>query len=322
MKIDQSGNEVLASPETGQRPHAQTFSEQSANWTRYFERNRNHMEHVPWNRDVNLSDGERKTIAKSIATFQLGENAEGNAFKKAGRAYAQRTGDFEYLRALKLFIEEEQNHSAVLGRFMEQQHIPRIEKEWTDSTFRFVRKLAGLNVCITVLITAEIIAAVYYRALGQATGSPVLRAICGQILIDEAHHLQFQAGTLAKERASWNPIKRWFFRQLHRVFLLGTILVVWKEHRSVYRAGHLSFFQWMAMTWSVLEDVLLTIQNGAKQQPDGTHDLPLPPETVTTHVPGLPSMQFREIKNGFVCRPSSTNNKSLQGLAEIVAIFE
>ena len=244
--------------------------------------------------------------------------------KRAGRAYADRTGDFEYLNALKLFIEEEQNHSAVLGRFMAQQDIPQIEKDWTDSSFRFIRRMAGLNVCITVLITAEIVAAVYYRALGQATRSLVLRAICGQILIDEAHHLQFQASTLAKERSSWNPIKRWFFRQLHRVFLMGTIAIVWKEHRNVYRAGKFSFFQWVAMTWSVLEDVLLTIQSGTNTQPDGLLQLPMPPQTITTNIPGLPSMQFREINSGLENRrqKQSVKRDKQKGFAEIAAAFE
>ncbi|MFK7769864.1 MAG: hypothetical protein AB8B55_21830 [Mariniblastus sp.] len=243
-------------------PNAQAFSAHSAEWTLHFEQNLCHMDHVPWDRNQLISTDQRDAIAKSIATFQLGENAEGNAFKRAGRAYAERTGDFEYLKALKLFIEEEQSHSAVLGRFMDQQNIPRIEKEWTDSTFRYIRRLAGLNVCITVLITAEIIAAVYYEALRNATESPVLRAICDQILIDEAHHLKFQGGVLAKERSSWNPVKRWLFRQLHRVLLLGTILVVWKEHRSVYRAGRLGFFRWTSKTWAVLEEVLVTIDRG------------------------------------------------------------
>ena len=300
-----------------QHPHSDVFSEQSRKWTEHFEHNRNHMEHVPWHKDQAVTGDERRAIEKSIAVFQLGENSEGSSFIRAGRDYATKTGDFEYLNALKLFIKEEQNHSAVLGRFMAQQNIPSIQKEWTDSGFRLVRKLAGLNVCITVLITAEIIAAIYYRALGQATSSPVLRAICGQILIDEAHHLQFQAGTLAKERSIWNPLKRWFYRQLHRLFMFATILIVAKEHGRVYRAGGLSFFQWFAMTWSVLEDVLHVIKIGTKQT-DGEFKLPLPPQTTTTHVPGLPSMKYRELVSNSVSR-QKFNQRNLQ---EITTLFE
>ena len=249
-------------------------------------RNRSHMDHVPWDQDIILNEEELAAISNSVATFQLGENAEGNTFKRSGKIYADQTGDQEYLGALDLFIKEEQSHSAALGRFMDGQGIERLEKEWTDSIFRYVRRLAGLNVCITVLITAEIIAAVYYRALGNATRSPVLRAICGQILIDEAHHLQFQAATLAKERCSWHPIKRWLFIQLHRLLLALTVVVVWKEHRQVYRAGGMGFFQWAALTWSVLEDTLAIIHTA---NASGTFELPSPHSTPITHLPQLPS---------------------------------
>ena len=275
------------------------FERYSAIWTRHFENNRNHMDHVPWDSDSPISAVEKQAISKSIAAFQLGENSEGNSFMRAGRAYAQRTGDHQYLDALRLFIKEEQSHSAALGRFMMSQEIPLIEKEWTDSSFRFLRKLAGLNVCISILLTAEIIAAVYYRALGQATNSPVLRAICGQILVDEAHHLRFQASILSKERMSWSPLKRWCFRQLHRFLLAGTILVVWKEHRSVYRAGNFSFFQWWSMTWAILEEVLLTISTGIESGRDEIQELrlPIPSDTPITLAPQLPTMTFRLLRH-------------------------
>ena len=312
--------------DTFEQRHSEAFSRQSAKWLQHFQQNRNHMSHVPWETDEPISDSQRQAISKSIAVFQLGENSEGNSFLRAGKAYAERTGDKQYLAALDLFIKEEQSHSATLGQFMDQQDIPKIQKEWTDSTFRFLRKIAGLNVCITVLITAEIIAAVYYRALGQATNSKVLRAICGQILIDEAHHLQFQASTLAKDRMSWHPIKRWLFVQLHRIVLAATILVVWKEHRSVYRAGNFSFFQWVSMTWAVLEDVLLTIQLGTKQDESGEYELPVPSQTATTRFPGLPSLA--DLPNGshrgeqVQVHASFFPPKQAQRLQEVVGLLE
>ena len=252
------------------------------------------MDHVPWESDAPLTPQERNAISKSIAVFQLGENSEGNSFMRAGKRYAEQSGDKKYLAALNLFIREEQRHSAVLGQFMDRQNISRIHKEWTDSSFRFIRKLAGLNICVAVLLTAEIVAAVYYRALGQATRSPVLRAICGQILVDEAYHLRFQAGTLAKAMMNWSPIRRWLFRQIQRLLLAGTILVVWKEHRSVYQAGQFSFFQWWSMTWSTLEEVLLTIQ-ASRNERDDSLNLPLPDQTSHLLSPHLPTKVFGDL---------------------------
>ncbi len=232
-------------------------------WSDHFKNNLPHMDHIEWSPEDQTTAGERKMIGRSIATFQLGENSEGNSFRRAGEQYARETGDHEYLVALDMFIKEENRHSDVLGRFMDQHAIPKLQKEWTDSTFRFIRKIAGLNVCISVLLTAEIIASVYYRALGRATSSRILLTICEQILIDEAHHLVFQAGTLAKQRRNWSPFRRWFFAQLQRILMAGTILVVWKEHGSVFRAGGFTFRKMATETWGTLEQVLQLIHRSA-----------------------------------------------------------
>ena len=243
-------------------------------WADHFRANLTHMDHLDWSSDQPIPEGEQRIIRKSIATFQLGENSEGNSFRRAGVEYADDTGDYEYLDALDMFIKEENRHSAVLAQFMRRHEIPKLEKEWTDTIFRFIRKLAGLNVCISVLLTAEVIAAVYYRALGRATSSPVLREICDQILIDEAHHLVFQAGTLVKQRRKWSNITRWGFAQLQRLLMAATILIVWREHGGVYRAGGYTFRAMATETWRVSEDVLLLINKSI------TGSLPSPGDTI------------------------------------------
>ena len=94
----------------------EVFSLNSHVWLQHFLSNLDHMEHIPWEAKDTLSDAERDAIGKSIATFQLGENAEGNSFKRAGQQYVARTGDRHYMSALRQFIAEEQRHSLVLGR--------------------------------------------------------------------------------------------------------------------------------------------------------------------------------------------------------------
>lgn len=256
-------------------------------WSQHFEKNLNHMSRVPWKDEVILDGQQKNAIAKSIATFQLGENSEGNSFRRAGKKYAEETGDVEYLNALDMFIKEENRHSDVLARFMKSQAIAKLEQEWTDDIFRWIRKLAGLNICISVLLTAEIIAAVYYRALGQATHSPVLKAICDQILIDEAHHLVFQAGTLAKQRRKWSKPRRWLSSLTQQFLMLGTILIVWREHRQVYLAGGYSFLGMARETWEVFRETLQLIHDATLS------DLPLPNDT---RIP----RPIQDVKIGFV----------------------
>ena len=81
---------------------------------------------------------------------------------------------------------------------MDLNRIPRVRRGWTDSVFRWLRNVVGtLEISIGVLVTAEIIAKVYYPALREASGSVVLRAICDQIIRDERKHVEFQTEQLA-----------------------------------------------------------------------------------------------------------------------------
>lgn len=213
----------------------------SDEWGKYFRRNRERLLPIPWDTSHRLTDAERDAIAHSIRIFQLGESGEGRFFIEAAERDSATGGDFDYVDALKLFIAEEQRHSRDLARFMEQQGIARMHRQWSNNLFRRLRKLMNLELCIAVLVTAEIIAKVYYRALRDATASPALRALCNQILRDEVMHIEFQVGKL---RALRRRRPRWLRRLCEcaqRVLLDGTLLVVWLDHYRCFRAGGYSF---------------------------------------------------------------------------------
>src|SRR6476620_3746422 len=96
----------------------------------------------------------------------FGYNSEG----KHLYSFAKRFPDPGYLECIRLFIPEEQMHAKVLAKFMKKHDIPQIKNHWTDSVFRWLRKLAGIENTVRVLLVAEIIAKVYYKGLKQATG--------------------------------------------------------------------------------------------------------------------------------------------------------
>lgn len=201
---------------------------------------------------VTLSNNERKAITKSIQAFQLGENSEGKHLYLRAREYAEKTGDFEYVKAIKLFISEEQRHSHYLARFMNLAGIPLTRKTFIDGVFRNLRQLAGLECSIIVLITAEIIAKVYYRALHDATSSEFLKAICNQILRDEKMHVQFQAERLAILRRARKGYLLLATKFIQRFLFAGTMFVVWLKCRQTLRAGGYSFTSWCIAAWSEL----------------------------------------------------------------------
>jgi hypothetical protein len=129
----------------------------------------------------------------------------------------------------------------MLGRFLDRERIPRLAYNWADGVFRRLRKLAGLDVCVTVLVTAELLAMPFYQALRDATRSPLLRSICARILCDEAAHLKYQALTLGLLRRRLSSSGRAIQSLCHWTLFHGTALLVWQQHRKVFGAAGWGF---------------------------------------------------------------------------------
>ena len=206
-------------------------------WKNYFISNGAQFEDIDWNEPDHLTEKEKKLITTSLQQFQKGEQSEG----KHLFSFAKTFPDPLYLETIRLFILEEQTHAKVLGNFMDIEGIPRIRQHWVDDIFRRLRKLADLENTITVLITAEIIAKVYYKALKNATNSRLLKKLCDQVLNDEDQHIAFQSYTLNTFYGKKGRISKFFGRAWHQVLMTGTILIVWFGHRAVLKAGGYSF---------------------------------------------------------------------------------
>jgi hypothetical protein len=219
----------------------------------YFQNNAASLMAIPWERGAELTAAEQSAIAASVQGFQLGESSEGRHLLRCAQDYARRTGDADYLAAVRLFIGEEQRHGRDLGRFLQLAGIPRLQRTWSDSVFRWLRRQAGLELSTSVLIAAEVIALVYYQALRTATGSAVLRRVCDQLLADEVAHIRFQTERLAllrRDRSRWQTA---LTNSLHRFLFAGTCLVVWWGHSSAYCAGGYGFGRFWWESWREME---------------------------------------------------------------------
>ena len=140
-------------------------------------------------------------------------------------------------RLMRLFIKEEQTHAAVLGRFLDQQGIPRLRGHWLDGIFRALRRVLGLEHTLRVLLTAEVVAAVYYRALFSATYSGLLQQLCRRIMLDEEMHLNFQCFTLRHLSAGRGGVGAWLRRLAYRTLMAGAALAAYATSRATFRAG-------------------------------------------------------------------------------------
>jgi hypothetical protein len=223
---------------------------QFSQWKNYFDQNRDHFTDINFDEPDTLRPEEKKLIFSSLQQFQSGEHSEGRHLF----AFAKKFPDKEYLECIKLFIPEEQAHARVLGLFMKKHDIPRIKKHWVDGVFRRLRKLAGIENSVRVLLIAEIIAKVYYRGLQNATGSILLQKICAQILRDEDQHIDFQCDVLKIFYARKSFFHRLFIRGWQWMLMLGTIGVVWFYHRKVLVKGGYYFGKFLLQTMLVFSE--------------------------------------------------------------------
>jgi hypothetical protein len=219
-------------------------------WEKYFIDNSSHFDEIEWELQSPLSDKEIELITTSIQQFQKGEQSEGKHLFSFAKTFPYPC----YLETMRLFILEEQTHARVLGKFMDKEGIARIRGHWVDDIFRWLRKLINLENTITVLVTAEIIAKIYYKALKESTASVVLRQLCDQILKDEDQHINFQSFTLNIFYQQKGKFRRFLSRSFHSILMVGTILIVWIHHRRVLKGGGYDFIRFFLETSLVFLD--------------------------------------------------------------------
>jgi secondary thiamine-phosphate synthase enzyme len=218
-----------------------SLAKNSKQWISYFETNRATLLAIPWDSEYKLTLSERGAVTESLRIFQLGETSEGKRLRKLVARHALRSGNPRFERAMDLFIQEEQRHARDLGRFLLQQSIPQRQFHWSDLIFRSLRGFFNLETCLTMLLTAELVAKSYYRALRRATASPVLRQICTQLLKDEVQHLYFHSQNLAAIQSNRTPFSGGMWEKSYRCFFVATLLAVWAGHRKVFRAAGMDF---------------------------------------------------------------------------------
>ncbi len=208
-------------------------------WRDHFEYHARRSRRIPDGIPDVLQEEERGLIASSIATFQLGEQSSGQHLLRAAYRFAERHDATAIARTAELLIREEQQHAMLIGEFMRDHAIARKERDWTDWVFRRLRRVSRFELHLSVLLTAELIGIVYYRALEAATGCQRLRLLCRILVADELAHIGFESDLLLIMRGARPAAARFIVEWAHRVFFTGASLVVWLTHRAVLRqAGY------------------------------------------------------------------------------------
>ena len=242
----------------------------TAAWAAYFRVNAARCRPIPWERGAEVTPAQMAAIARSLQAWQLGETSDGRHLRAAAARYADRVGDPDYVRAIELFIGEEQRHGELLGRFLDLAGAGRVTSDWGDRLFRAARYgVTDMEVWTTPVVMVETLALVYYNAIRRATRSAVLRAICGQILADEIPHLRFQCERLA---ILFRYRSRLGFRLtmlVQRLCFLAVVVLVWVGHRRALRAGGYGWRRYWRAAWDRMNAAwrLLDPRRYARAQP-------------------------------------------------------
>jgi len=211
----------------------------SAYWKNHFELNGT-KQRIDWSVKPDLTEEQKKKILYSLKAWQLGETSDGSHLLAASRKYAAKIGDEFYVDAVRLFIREEQKHGNNLGMYIDLIGERRTKKDWGDSLFRKVRYLnTNMELWTITVIIVESAAQVFYKALHDASDCQLLKSICDDILIDEAHHIRFQNERLYTIFQGKHFYVKAFILLCYSLLFFAVIHAIWFGHKKALKAGNI-----------------------------------------------------------------------------------
>ena len=217
-------------------------------WIAHFELNAT-KKRINWEQAPQITDQQKASILYGLRAWQKGETSDGNHLRAAAGKYAKLINDPDYLKAIDLFIKEEQKHGANLGRYIDTIGEKRLTFDWGDYLFRTVRYFnTSMEVWTVTVLIVESAAQIFYQALKTATHCPLLKEICTDILIDEAYHITFQKERLAQIMQPKGFLNFHISLTLYFLFFKATTTAIWIAHHKAFKAGNINrkkFFQLM-----------------------------------------------------------------------------
>ena len=197
----------------------------AAKWVRHFLANRRNRPEPQWELPTTLKPEVIAKLLPSLQQFQLGDGG-GPASLIARDAARYRDASEENRILVRLWFEEEQEHSRLLGQAVRRFGGQSITSHWSFSAFCACRRLISVRAELQILLLTELVSTAYYRVLRKHVDDEALREMCSLILRDEAGHVAFHRDRLAAE-----PRRRGFFWVLQFwVFGHAAATMLWINH--------------------------------------------------------------------------------------------
>ena len=173
-----------------------------------------------------------KSLAESLAIFQLGESGGGTIIEQARRSGITAI-DCHYADAMVLFVAGEHRHADILASCVTALGGTLISRNWTAQLFVAARRLIGLRIKVLVLLAAEVVGICYYHLLASKIPQCDIKVMLDELVTDELSHLQFHCCFLRSQaRSSW---RRGIFIIVWRATMLAAAVAVTIDHRNALR---------------------------------------------------------------------------------------
>lgn len=198
-----------------------------------------------------------RSVARSLAIFQLGESGGGTVVEQARNSRLSAAGE-GYAEAMQLFVAEEHRHAEILAICVRRLGGSLIRRNWTARLFVVARRLLGLRLKVMVLLAAEVVGISYYHLLATRLPASKLQCLLEQIVEDERSHLHFHCAFLRTEaHGLW---RRFAFTVVWRLAMVAAAVVTLIDHRAALRELQLPLASvWRRwMSYSRLAERLVT----------------------------------------------------------------
>ncbi len=166
-------------------------------WLAHFRSQAAHPRQVPTTLDDTLTGRERRLIAHPSPRFSWVKVPTGAHLRARGapslRIAGRNTPSWKSSICSSPRRSGTQACSATSCRIT---RFPGVSALCTDQAFRALRHLGGLEARLRILVTAEIIGIVYYRALEGVTDCRRLQILCRTMAADELAHVAFESQLL------------------------------------------------------------------------------------------------------------------------------
>jgi hypothetical protein len=221
----------------------------SSYWCNHFKKNAQ-KRRVNWFTQPNITQKEKEKILYSLKAWQLGETSDGSHLLAASKKFAKKHNDPLYVEAVEWFIREEQKHGNNLGRYIDMIGEKRVKQDWGDTIFRKVRYWnTSMELWTITVIIVESAAQVFYKALHDATSCKLLKSICHDILVDEAHHIKFQNQRMHQIFNRKGFYHKAFSVGWYGLLFFGAIHAIWFGHKKAFKAGGVSKGEFMRLMY-------------------------------------------------------------------------